>query len=116
MTSKEIPKERILVESRDLHRKFNDNLASRELNDSDFKISMKSQYSYLFNNFEPIFNISCSKSYDYQRLATMLGLAEKVKNDEISEHDASVKVGQILVDQIVKPQLDAAGVKPDKKN
>ena len=45
----------------------------------------------------------------------MLGLAQKVKNDELSEHDASVQVGQILVDQIVKPQLDAAGVKPDKK-
>ena len=114
MSSTEIDKDRILTESRDLYRKFNDNLASRELNNEEFKISMKSEYSYLHNNFEPIFNIACSKSYDYSRLATMLGLAVKVKNDEISEHDASVQVGQILVDQIVKPQLDAAGVKPDK--
>ena len=115
MSSKEIPKERILVESRDLNRKFNDNLASRELSDDEFKVSMKSHYPYLLNNYESIFNIACSKSYDFNRLATMLGLAQKVKDDEISEHDASVQVGQILVDQIVKPQLDAAGVKPDKK-
>jgi len=113
--STDIPKERLLTESRDLNRKFNDNMAAKELNAEEFKISMKSQYSYLYNNYEPIFGISCSKSYDYNRLATMLGLAQKVKSNQVSEHDASVQVGQILVDQIVKPQLDSAGVKPDKK-
>ena len=110
--NKDIPKERLLVESRDLHRKYNENLASRELNDDEFKISMKSDFSFLFNNYQAIFNIACSKAYDFKRLAIMLGLAEKVGKNEISEHDASVQVGQILVDEIVKPQLDAAGVKP----
>ena len=42
-------------------------------------------------------------------------MAKKVQKDEISEHNASVQVGQVLVDQIVKPQLDNAGIKPDKK-
>ena len=32
-------------------------------------------------------------------------MAEKVKNKDIQEHDASVAVGQRLVDDIVKPQL-----------
>ena len=113
--SKELPKERILVESLELNRKYVDNLADRKLSDSKFKTNMKEEYSFLFNNYEPIFNISCSQSYDYRRLASMLGLAVKVNNNELSEHDASVQVGQILVDEIVKPQLDAAGVKPDKK-
>ena len=54
MSSKEIPKERILVESRDLNRKFIDNLTSRELSDDEFKVSMKSQYPYLLNNYEPV--------------------------------------------------------------
>ena len=111
----DIPKERILTESHALNQKFNENMANKGLNDEEFKISMKSQYSFLFNNYEPIFNISCSKSYEFKRLATMLGLDQKVKSNEVSEHDASVQVGQILVDQIVKPQLDSAGVKPDKK-
>ena len=113
--STDIPKERILTESQALNQKYNENMANRELNEEEFKISMKSQYSFLFNNYEPIFNISCSKSYEFNRLATMLGLAQNVKSNEVSEHDASVQVGQILVDQIVKPQLDSAGVKPDKK-
>ena len=41
-------------------------------------------------------------------------LNKQDKNKEITEHKASVEVGQILVDEIVKPQLDKAGVKPDK--
>ena len=36
----------------------------------------------------------------------MVSMAAKVRNNEISEHDASVKVGQVLVDEIVKPQLE----------
>lgn len=113
--SGELPKERILVESLELNRKYVDNLADRKLSDDKFKSTMQTQYTFLYNNYQPIFNISCSSSYDYRRLASMLGLAVKVNNNEMSEHDASVQVGQILVDEIVKPQLDAAGVKPDKK-
>ena len=45
----------------------------------------------------------------------MLNLANKVKNNVLSEHQASVQVGQILVDDIVKPQMDKAGIKPNKK-
>lgn len=113
--SGELPRERILAESLQLNRKYVDNLADRKLTDDKFKSNMQSEYTFLYNNYQPIFNISCSNSYDYRRLASMLGLAIKVNNNEMSEHDASVQVGQILVDEIVKPQLDAAGVKPDKK-
>ena len=40
-----------------------------------------------------------------ERLLYMLQMAERVENKEIAEHDASVAVGQRLVDDIVKPQL-----------
>ena len=36
----------------------------------------------------------------------MVNMAKKVNNDDISEFEASKQVGQILVDEIVKPQLD----------
>ena len=42
---------------------------------------------------------------DINRLSYMLDMASKVKNNAILEHDASVAVGQRLVDDIVKPQL-----------
>ena len=40
------------------------------------------------------------------RLDYMLKMALKVNNNNISEHNASVKIGQRLVDEIVKPQLN----------
>ena len=36
----------------------------------------------------------------------MVNMAKQVKDNNISEHEASKQVGQILVDDIVKPQLD----------
>ena len=42
----------------------------------------------------------------FSRLDFMLQMAEKVYNKDMVEHDASVAVGQRLVDDIVKPQLD----------
>tara|TARA_B100001093_G_C26728673_1_gene971170 strand:- start:589 stop:933 length:345 start_codon:yes stop_codon:yes gene_type:complete len=107
--------EKVLTASKNLNMEYIDNLATNNLNESKFKETMLQKYESLFKNFEPIFNISISKSYDYNRLNFMLNMAKKVQNDEITEHNASIEVGQVLVDQIVKPQLDKAGVKPDKK-
>ena len=70
------------------------------------KKKIKSEYTSLFNEYPAIFNISLSLSYDFNRLKKMLVLAKKIKKKEITEHAASVQVGQILVDEIVKPQLD----------
>ena len=41
-----------------------------------------------------------------QRLKYMIDMARRVQKKDIAEHDASVAVGQRLVDDIVKPQLD----------
>jgi hypothetical protein len=35
-----------------------------------------------------------------------MNMSNKVKNNDISEHDASVAVGQVLVDKIVMPQIE----------
>ena len=50
--------------------------------------------------------MNMNKNYDYNRLSIMVNMAEQVKDNKISEHEASKHVGQILVDEIVKPQLD----------
>jgi|TARA_B110000977_G_scaffold165109_1_gene212063 hypothetical protein len=80
------------------HDKINFNL-------EEFKNTMKVKYLELFNEYSTIFNISVGPSYDFLRLKKMLILANKIKTNEITEHSASVQVGQILVDEIVKPQL-----------
>ncbi len=107
--------EKVLTASKNLNMEYIDNLATNNISESKFKENMIEKYEFLFKNFEPIFNISISKTYDFDRLNFMLNMAKKVQNNEITEHNASIEVGQVLVDQIVKPQLDKAGVTPDKK-
>ena len=79
---------------------------SPDFNLDIFKNEMEKKYSELFTSHESIFKVSISETYNYSRLCSILNLHNQVKNNEISEHDASVKVGQILVDDFVKPVLD----------
>jgi len=79
-----------------------------------FKQTMKIKYQDFFNKFEALFNMCFSKNYDYTRIEYMVNMSHRVFKNEITEHNASVAVGQLLVNEIVKPQLDAAGVKPGK--
>ena len=65
--------------------------------------------------FPSLFTMILSRTYSREILENMLFQLEKVENGSTSQHNASVAVGTILVDRIVKPQLDAAGAKPDKK-
>lgn len=61
------------------------------------------------DRYPSILNIIESSKFDINavsRLEYMINMAEKVNRDEIKEHDASVAVGQVLVDDIVKPSLN----------
>lgn len=107
--------EKVLEDSKNVNMRYIDNLATKELSAAEFISRMEKTYSEFVENYEPIFKMSISQSYDYNRLKYMLELAKQVQKEEITEHSASVKVGQILVDEIVKPQLDKAGVKSNKK-
>ena len=67
------------------------------------------------SEFPSLFSMILTRTYNREILEVMLNQLEKVENGNTSQHNASVAVGTILVDRIVKPQLDAAGAKPDKK-
>ena len=45
-------------------------------------------------------------SMDIERLTYMINMIKQAKSNSISEHDASVEVGQRLVDDFVKPSLN----------
>ena len=101
--------DRILTESREIYRAYiSEKNKSGIFNKSIFEETMSSKYDYLYTNYKSIFMMSMSDKYDYNRLSMMVNMANSVKNNDISEKDASVKVGQVLVDDIVKPQLDKA--------
>lgn len=67
-------------------------------NYKDINKSYPAVFTMIFN---PKFNI-----HSLNRLRYMINMALNIENKNITEHDASVAVGQKLVDEIVKPQLN----------
>lgn len=55
--------------------------------------------------FPKIFETVLTRTYNREFMATMLEQFEKVERGAVSQHNASVAVGTMLVDKIVKPQL-----------
>ena len=96
----------ILEASRKLNNKYIEAKKVVGFSKHDFTNQMKKEFNDLFEALSSVFNISLSDSYDYNRLKYMFQMSNRVKNNDISEHDASVEVGQVLVDKIVKPQIE----------
>jgi len=59
--------------------------------------------------FPKLFEMVLRRNYSRDILNVMLEQFEKVERGATSQHNASVAVGTVLVDRIVKPQLAAAG-------
>jgi hypothetical protein len=59
--------------------------------------------------FPKVFEMLLTRTYNRSFLDMMLHQLERVERGAASQHDASVAVGTVLVDEIVKPQLRAAG-------
>ena len=104
--NKNIDGDKILRESREIYRLYLNKKTESDFDQKLFIDKMKKKYKYLNDNCKTIFNLAVSNNYDYNRLSYMVDMAKKVKNDDISEFEASKQVGQVLVDEIVKPQLD----------
>lgn len=75
----------------------------------EFKKIFEDKNKELIEKYSSVFNILFSPNFNeqgYERLLYMLKMAQRVENKDIAEHDASVAVGQRLVDEIVKPQIE----------
>lgn len=94
--------EKVLTDSQKLNNDFMNNRGAIE----SFNKKMQEKYKDLFTEYKSIYRISMTDKYDHARLRFMLEMSEKIKNKEITEHDASVQVGEVLVNEIVKPQLE----------
>lgn len=68
-----------------------------------------SQFADYQKEFPKIFEMLLTRSYKREFLDMMLHHLERMERGTVSQHDASVAVGTVLVDEIVKPQLRAAG-------
>ena len=62
--------------------------------------------------FPKIFEMVLTRSYPREVLEMMLKNLEKMESGNLSQHNASVAVGTVLVDTFVKPQLKNVPTKP----
>ena len=58
--------------------------------------------------FPTLFAILLRPNYRSDLLSMMLSQLEKIESGQMSQHDASVSVGTVLVEQLVKPQINPA--------
>lgn len=72
---------------------------------------LKEQYSDFELNYNSLFKLCTSEDYDLNKLMLFIQMASSVQRKEITEHDASVQIGEMLVNEYVKPKLNT-----DKKH
>jgi len=66
---------------------------------------VSSRFSDYQKEFPRIFAMLITRTYPTDVLEMMLRQLESVEDGRTSQHNASVHVGTVLVDQFVKPQL-----------
>ena len=76
-----------------------------DIDSKTFHKEMSDKYHDFRDKYPTIFEKVLENSLDMDRFNYMLGMASKIDNKELSNHDASVKVGERLVDEFVKPNL-----------
>lgn len=74
--------------------------------DKDFLMNVSEQFSDFSDKYPTLFKQITYKECDFKQLEFMLHKLENVRLGSISQHDASVQIGQLLVDKYVKPELD----------
>jgi len=63
------------------------------------------KYPWFPRQYPRLHQMCTNPSFDMNVLQQMLDAKQKIQNAEVSEHDASVEVGTLLVDKYVKPLL-----------
>jgi hypothetical protein len=67
----------------------------------EFNKQLETDYKNLKENFGSIFRIVNSGNMDIDKLKYMIGMVKKINNNKISEHNASVEVGKVLVKDFI---------------
>jgi|SaaInl0LU_22_DNA_1037365.scaffolds.fasta_scaffold60142_1 hypothetical protein len=70
------------------------------------KAFFKRKYDKFAEKFPTLFEMSLKDDFDLNRFQYMMNLKKSVEANNISQHDASVKVGKVLYDDYVKDKID----------
>ena len=66
------------------------------------------QFADFQKQFPQIFQLVLTRTYSRDIMAILLDNLDRMERGTRSQHDASVAVGTVLVDRIVKPQLKSS--------
>jgi hypothetical protein len=72
-----------------------------EINNPEDDAALQLRYPALFNMI-----LDTGKNFDLQQFEMMIGMIQKVRDNKVSEQEASVEFGQKMVDKYVTPKLD----------
>jgi hypothetical protein len=76
----------------------------RQLGQTDDEI--KEALGSFVKQYPTLFQMAVEPHFDEQKLSFMLGVLDKMANTGMTQHQASVIVGQKLVDSFVKPMIE----------
>jgi hypothetical protein len=99
----------LLIEIKVLHKKYNDYSNKKKyigLTQDEFVKEMETAHPNIKDKFASIFIQCVNGQMDLNVITYMINQAKEVKKNKVSNHDASVKVGQKLVDTFIKPNMD----------
>jgi hypothetical protein len=76
---------------------------------------VSAHYAEWQTEFPKIFEMVLTRTYNRDFMDMMIDQLDRIERGATSQHNASVAVGGMLVDRIVKPQLGSAGAATAKK-
>ena len=77
----------------------------KKKNEEEYIEKMKSIFADFSENYPGIFDKILDNSINDEQFKKMLNLLNEMEEGQLSEHEASVKVGESLVNKYVKPVL-----------
>ena len=99
----------LLSEVKELVKKYEDFVSKNKKNiyqnHDEFISAMTTQYQNMATNQTKIFEQCVSGQMNIEIFTYMIQQAKKVQQHKISSYDASVKVGEELVEKFIKPKL-----------
>jgi hypothetical protein len=81
------------------------NIIEEVMNIKESKEFYVDKYPEFARDYPHLLEKLYENNFDLETLRYMLNQKQKMDTNKLSEHDASVKVGTVLVDKYVKPNL-----------
>jgi hypothetical protein len=76
------------------------------LSKNEFHLKLEQKYTNININYNSIFRQCINNVMDIEVITFMINKAKEIQKNKVSNYDASVKVGEKLVDKFIKPNLN----------